>query len=362
MTSTPYGPSPAPRAHGGASASDVARAIGVSTAAVELVWSSEVVDLHLESFIPPRLWGLDLHARHAVGFPLYGHYFGHVDFPRALEGGLTGAMWSIATNVLRPGKGRAHHLAANARALAKELDAHAGMRVVRTHGEWLAARKDGLHAALVTVQGGNAFEGAPPSNPDGLVTRVTVVHLSNSTYGDTSSPLRTGKDRGLTADGGDFVRWLDAERIFVDLAHAGPETFWGAVKAHDRALPLIATHTGASAVHPMWRNLDDSQVKAIADTGGVVGVIIHRDFLGRRVRDGRVMIDHLEAFLRAGGEGCAAIGTDFDGFIVPPPDVRDGATAYYRLVEYMLERKWSEARIRGVLGENFLRSFALLRP
>jgi membrane dipeptidase len=360
--SPPLGPSPALAAHEGKSASDVARLAGVSTAAVELVWSSEVIDLHLESFIPPRLWGLDLQRRHAVGFPLWGHYFGHVDFPRALEGGLTGAMWSIATNVLRPGRTRARHLAENARALAKELDAHPKMRVVRTHGEWLAARREGLHAALVTVQGGNAFEGAPLENPDGLVTRVTVVHLSNSVYGDTSSPLRTAADRGLTSSGDEFVRWLDAERIFVDLAHAGPETFWGAVKAHDPSLPLVATHTGAKAVHPMWRNLDDAQIRAIADTGGVAGVIVHRDFLGRRVQDGRPMIDHLEAFIRAGGEGCAAIGTDFDGFIVPPPDVRDGATAYYRLVEYMLERRWSEDRIVGVLGANFLRAFARLRP
>jgi membrane dipeptidase len=356
------GPSPARRAHGDRTAGEVARDAGVSTAAVELVWSSEVVDLHLESFIPPRLWGYDLHRRHEIGFPFYGCLFGHVDFPRALEGGLTGAMWSIATNVVQPRSTRARHLAENARALARAIDAHPGMRVVRTHAEWLAARAEGLHAGLVCVQGGNAFEGAPLANPDGLVTRVTVVHLSNSVYGDTSSPARVGKDRGLTGRGEELVRWLDAERIFVDLAHAGPETFWTAVRAHDRSLPLIATHTGASAVHPMWRNLDDAQVKAIADTGGVVGVIAQRGFLGRGVRDGRVLIDHLEAFQRAGGEGCAAIGTDFDGFIVPPPDVRDAATTYYRLVEYMLERRWSEQRIAGVLGANFLRSFAALRP
>jgi membrane dipeptidase len=66
--------------------------------------------------------------------------------------------------------------------------------------------------------------------------------------------------------------------------------------------------------------------------------------------------------IRAGGEGAAALGSDYDGFIIPPRDLRDGATAYYRLVAYMLERGWREERIRGVLGENYLRSFRLLRP
>lgn len=358
---TPEASALALRAHG-ADAGKLAAALGISREAVELVWSSEVIDLHLESFIPPRLWGYDLHRRHSFRVPLNGCFFGHLDFPRAIEGGLTGAMWSIATNITRASSGRATHLEANARALAASIARHPQMRVVRSNTEWLAARGEGLHGALVCVQGGNAFEGRDYVNPDGLLTRVTVVHLSNSIFGDTSSPLRTSTDRGLTDAGRAFIAWLNQERIFVDLAHAGTKTFWGAVQAHDRTQPLIVTHTGSKSVHDMWRNVEDHQVKAIADTGGVLGVIIHRAFLGRRVRDGRVMLDHLEAFIRAGGEGCAALGTDYDGFIIPPPELRDGATAYYRLVHYMLERKWSEARIRGILGGNFLRSFAALRP
>jgi membrane dipeptidase len=349
-------------AHHGKEAGEVAALVGASREAVELVWSSEVVDLHLESFIPPRLWGYDLHERHSYLVPLGGRFFGHVDFPRALEGGLTGAMWSIATNITRLAGGRARHLDDNVRGLARSIDAHLGMKVVTSHTEWVAARARGLHAALVTVQGGNAFEGKPYENPLGLVTRVTVVHLSNSIFGDTSSPLRLRGERGLTPKGADFITWLNQERIFVDLAHAGPKTFWGAVAAHDRTQPLIVTHTGASAIHPMWRNIDDAQIKAVADTGGVIGVILQSSFLGRNVADGRAVLDHLEAFIRAGGEECAAIGSDYDGFIIPPADLRDGATAYYRLVTYMLERGWSEARIRGILGENFLRSFRALRP
>lgn len=347
----------------GLSAADVAKNAGVAIDAVELVWSSEVVDLHLESFLPPRLWGYDMLARHDHRWPFGGWLFGHVDVPRALEGGLTGAMWSIATNIAQPSAWRFGVLEKNVAELRRTLEGSPHVSVVTSHTEWTKARALGKHAALVTVQGGNAFDGATALvNPSGLVTRVTVVHLSNSRLGETSSPARMGNDAGIRVPGKDFVAFLNAERIFVDLAHASPKTFWDALDVHDRSQPAIVTHTGASAVHDMWRNIDDRQIRAIADTGGVCGVILQKSFLGRRVKDGRVVLNHLEAFIRAGGEGCAAIGTDLDGFIIPPPEMQDGATVYYRLVAYMLERKWSETRIRGVLGENFLKSFAALRP
>lgn len=344
-------------------AGEVARTAGVPREAVELAWGCDVVDLHLESFIPPRLWGYDLLRRNRS--PLGGWFFGHLDVPRAIEGGLTGAMWSIATNVARGARGRADIFERNARALRETLERSGRVEIARSVAEYRAARARGKHAALISVQGGNALEGAEDrlaTIADGALTRVTVVHLSSSIYGDTSSPLRMRGDRGLTDAGRELVRRLNEARIFVDLAHVSPQGFWDAVEVHDRSQPLIDTHTGASAAHPTWRNVDDRQIRAIADTGGVVGVIFHRAFLGSSVHDGRAVLDHLEAVIRAGGEEAAALGSDYDGMIIPPPDLRDGATAYYRLVGYMLERHWSEARIRRVLGENFLRSWAALRP
>ena len=342
---------------------DVARASAVPREAVELARTCEIVDLHLESFIPPRLWGYDLLAKNRS--PFGGRWFGHLDVPRAIEGGLTGAMWSIATNITRSAARRPGILEENITALHRTLEKSGRIEVVRTHSEYVAARGRGKHAALVTVQGGNALEGIEEkvgTVGGGVLTRVTVVHLSNSRYGDTSSPLRLGTDRGLSDRGRELVRHMNEARVFVDLAHASPRTFWDAVEVHDRTQPLIDTHTGASAVHPMWRNLDDAQIKAIADTGGVVGVIFADNFLGKRGKSLESVVDHLEAMIRAGGEECAALGSDYDGMIIPPRELRDGAHAYYRLVASMLARGWREDRIRRVLGTNFLRSFAALRP
>ena len=350
----------------GRDAGEVAVEAGVPREAVELAWASEIVDLHLETFIPPRLWGYDLHVEHTPRGPFGGWFFGHLDLPRVLAGGLTGAMWSIATNIAQPSSRRFAVLEANLEALRASLEKSPHVEVVRDHRGYVAAREAGKHAALLTVQGGNAYQGSPDgvrAIADRSVVRVTVVHLSNSLFGATSSPLRLGRDTGLSDAGRDFVRALNGERIFVDLAHVSERGFWDAVEVHDRSQPLIVTHTGIQEVHRCWRNIDQKQVRAVADTGGVVGIIFQGSFLGPMGdRGGRRVIDHLDAVIRYGGEDAAAIGSDYDGAIIPPPELQNGKHAYYRLVAWMLERGWKDTRIQRVLGRSFLASFARLRP
>jgi membrane dipeptidase len=334
---------------------------------VQLLYGSEVFDLHIESFIPPRLWGYDLHEKHDPP-PLGGRLFGHLDFPRAIEGGLTGGMWSISTNILRSARKRLEIVRRNFDDLRATVERNGSqMRVVRTFAEYQRARADGLHAALLCIQGGNALEAAPEGPaaiPDRLLTRVTVVHLSNSCYGTTSSPFALTSKRGLTDRGREFVQQLDAERVFVDLAHINVPGFWDAVEVHDSSLPLLVTHTGVDGVRDMWRNIDDAQIRAVADTGGTIGIIFQAGFLARSggPKDGRMVVEHMQHVIDVAGDEFVSLGTDYDGFIVPPKDLRDGGVAFARLVHYMLERGWSEERVRRVLGENFLRTFRMLRP
>lgn len=340
----------------------MAERAGVSPDTVALVRDAEVVDLHLETYIPPRLFGYDLavrHDRHWLG----GHFFGHLDFPRALDGGLTGAMWSIATNIARGANGRWRALEANVAGLRAALEADGRFEVVRSSTEYRAARARGRHAALISVQGGNAYEAAPSAAALEDVVRVTVMHLSSSCFGATSSPAKLGGG-GLTARGKEFVAELDAARVFVDLAHVDRRGFWDAVEVHDRSLPLIDTHTGVCAVKDHWRNLDDDQLRAIAETGGVIGIMFEPGFLRARgmKNDAAMVIAHLEHVIDVAGEDAAALGSDYDGAITPPPDLRDGALAFYRLAQRMLDAGWTEARIRKVLGLNFVRSFERLRP
>ena len=344
-----------------------ARSLGISREAVELTRTAEVIDLHIDTFIPPRLYRYDLHKRHGHGL-LGGRFFGHLDFRRILEGGLSGAMWSITTNPYRRAASRWRVFQRNV-ARFKDLIASTdgAFRITPTYPEYRAARAAGAHAVIPVIQGGNALQAAPDgvaSIPDDMISRITLVHLTNSAYGITSSPLKGWKGkRGLSDAGRDLIRQMNARRVFVDLAHINEAGFWDAVEVHDRSQPLIATHTGVDGVRKHWRNLDDRQIKAIADTGGTIGIIFSKAFLARRggPRDGRMIIEHMAHVIDVAGEDFVSVGSDYDGAIVPPGELRSG-DAFPRLVQHMLDQGWSPERVTKVLGGNFLRAFEALRP
>lgn len=341
-----------------------ARSLGISKEAVDLYLACEVIDLHVDSFIWTRIAGYDLLRRHGSG-AFGGRFYSQVDLPRVREAQISGAMWSITTHPFRSAPARASAFSENLNAL-RGIFARAGdaARLVRTHAEYRAVRARGLHAAMIAIQGGNALdrELSDLERLEDCVLRVTLVHLTNSALGPSSVP--SNADRGLTEQGRAYVEALDARRVFVDLAHIGRRAFFDAVAVHDPSLPLIVTHTGVDGAHPSWRNLNDDQLRAIAATGGVVGAVYHGQYLsGHLWSGGRAsdIVRHLEHIVRTVGPEVPALGSDWDGLIIPPKDMRT-CLELPRLVQAMLDRKFSPELIRGILGENFLRAFERLRP
>ena len=273
----------------------VARELGVSSDAVALVRSSEVVDLHLDTFIWTRVFGYDFGRRHGNG-PLDARYFSQTDVPRICDANLTSAVWSITTNPFRPMRNRAVTFHKNLARLRRLLRDDPRTEHVRTLTEYAAARAQGRHAALIGVQGGNALDSDPDlvrAIPDDSVVKITVLHLKSSTLGRTSTPepWRAGASTQLTAKGREFVAACDDARVLVDLAHIHPDSFWDAVDVHDPSLPFIVSHTGVDGVTLHWRNLDDDQLIAVARSGGTVGIMFECGFVGadRRVEPHRVV-------------------------------------------------------------------------
>lgn len=343
-----------------------ARDLEISTEAVELYLASDVIDLHVDAFIWHRVFGRDPTRRHGLG--LFGRRFwGHIDFPRALEAQLGGATWVITTNPARTAAGRRATFERNLVGLRRLLEGVDGQfALVRTAAEYRAARQAGKHGAFVGIQGGNALDeslDALDLLDDQTVLRITLVHLSSSRLGTTSSPLgRAGRDRGLSDFGRDYVRRLNDKRIFVDLAHINRRGFFDAVEVHDKSQPLLVTHTGIGGVYRHWRNLDDDQLRAIADTGGTIGVMYHPSFLGDD--DGAHwasrIVDHLQHVVETVGEDHASLGSDWDGAIATPRDMPT-CLELPRLVQRMLDRGFSDRCVGKILGGNFLRVVAALR-
>jgi len=346
-----------------------ARDLGVSLEAVELYAASDVIDLHIDTFIWNRTWGYRMGQRHGRG-AFRARFYGHADFPRVREAGLTGAIWVITTNpTRRDADDRARVFVENFARLRATIESYPrDFALARTAAEYRRARAEGRHAAFIGIQGGNCLDrdiDALELIPDRHVVRITLVHMSNSRIGTTSAPVPFFMGRrteGLTPFGREYVQRLDAKRIFVDLAHISKAAFWDAVEAHDKTLPLIDTHTGVDGVLPHWRNLDDAQIKAIAATGGTVGVMYHGEFIAGahwRWKADRI-VDHLAHIVKVGGDDAASLGSDWDGAIVTPRDMPT-CLELPVLVQRMLDRRWSTDRIQKILGGNFLRALEALR-
>ncbi len=338
-----------------------AQALGVSEEAVALFRASEPIDLHVDSFIWRRVFGYDLRRAHRGGF-LGRRFFGHADFPTALESGLAGATWVITTNPARSTAGRRRAFERNLRTLQSLLEEADGIRHVRTAAEFRAARLAGEHGAFIGIQGGNALDDgieALDLIADGSVLRVTLVHLTPSTLGASSAP-GSRRHAGLTDFGRSYVERLNELRVGVDLAHISRPGFFDALEVHDSSQPILVTHSGLAGVYEHWRNITDEQLRKVADTGGTVGVILHAPFLGRRRVTVSHVVDHIGHIIETVGDDHASIGTDYDGAISPPKDL-PGLWALPRLVQEMLDRAWSAARVQKILGGNALRVIEALR-
>jgi len=339
------------------SSADWARELDVPSAAVELYRDSDVIDLHVDSFIWQRTFGYDLTKRHRA--PLWGAFLGQVDFPRIREAEISGATWVITTNPLREPADRARAFESNLEQLcgtfARVPDE---FQLVTNAREYDIARSAGKHAAFLGIQGGNALDASLSELArlcDARILRITLVHLSSSRIGSTSSPMRLS-DSGLSGFGGQMVELLNERKVLVDLAHISARGFWAARDAHAKDIPFVVTHTGVSGVYRHWRNLDDDQIRAVAESGGVVGIMYHAPFLGDRPWAGRVetIARHLAHVLRVGGEDTPALGSDWDGNIITPRDMPT-CLELPRLVAALTKLGIEDRVVQKILGRNFLR-------
>jgi membrane dipeptidase len=106
--------------------------------------------------------------------------------------------------------------------------------------------------------------------------------------------------------------------------------------------------------HPLWRNLSDETCRAIADKGGVVGIIFAPQYLGGR--SFQHVVRHIEHALQVMGEDGVALGSDFDGMVPLPTGMRD-VRDLPKLTAAMLEAGMPVRVVEKVLGHNFRRFF-----
>lgn len=159
---------------------------------------------------------------------------------------------------------------------------------------------------------------------------------------------------GLTDAGRELVKQCNQLGIMLDMSHLNEKGFWETVKLSDA--PIVATHSNVHALCPSPRNLTDDQLAAIADSGGCVGLNFHVGFLrsdGRRDTDTPldVMVEHLAYLVEKLGENGVALGSDFDGALMPRGIGDVGGLA--SLARAMEKAQFGEALIRKICLENW---------
>lgn len=346
------------------SAERLEKRLRISHEAASLFHESDVIDLHIESYSFYRSFGYHPYKRHTGGLNR-ALLVGQVDLPRLLETGINGATWVITANPLRPAADRAASFAAHLAELTSLLTGADGhVAVVRNVAEYREAAVAGKHGCFLGIQGANAL----PPEPEFLdqyrdnLLRVTLLHLTNTAWGATSTPQLFHRDSGLSDLGYAFVEKLNELRIGVDLAHISERGFWDAVRVADRSQPLLVTHTGVKGAHDHWRNLDDKQLKAVAESGGTVGIMYHSAYLGDGLFSGRLatVVRHIRHALRVVGADHVSLGSDWDGAICTPRDMPT-CSELPLLVEALLQSGVDSNTIQKVLGANFLRVVAALK-
>jgi membrane dipeptidase len=226
------------------------------------------------------------------------------------------------------------------------------VRIAGTAAELEENLARGRISAVLGIEGAHALEGHPERVTElrGLGVRfMSLTHLTNNELGGSSSLLMG--DRPLTALGRQVVEAMVAARMPVDLAHAAHRTVRD-ISEH-REARLFCSHTGVNGATRSWRNLDDAELRAIAERGGVVGIIFATVYLGGRSVDD--LIRHVEHALDVAGEDAVAFGSDFDGMVPMPSGIRD-VTDVPKLVEALARRRPASV-VEKVSWKNWRRFF-----
>ncbi|MEZ4359012.1 MAG: dipeptidase [Kofleriaceae bacterium] len=312
-----------------------------------------VLDLHADTAKLMDRVDFDLADRHDRPMPGLANFLGHVDLPRLRDGGVAAQFFSFWT-VPYPERGCAASVDRQLDALDRAmLRTPEQLEWTRTGDDIRRAKARGAVAALGGIEGGQALEGS--LEPIERFSRrgvryLGLLHFSANAIGAPAKGRGADAARGLTGFGRDVVRECERTGVIVDLAHINRRGFFDALEVARR--PVMVSHTGVLGVHAHWRNIDDEQIRAVAQGGGCIGVIFSKRYLGGSSIE--AVVDHLLHVLDVGGEDVAALGSDFDGFVVPPAGLED-VSCMPNLTVALSRRGVAPRLLEKILGGNALR-------
>jgi membrane dipeptidase len=248
-----------------------------------------------------------------------------------------------------------------ASAVAQEVAAVADrdLTLIRTIAELEACLAGGEPGAILHLEGAEPIE-PDLGNLDAWIARgmrsLGIVWSRPNAFGrgvPFHYPGGPGAGPGLTDAGRELVRACNERGVMLDLAHLNEPGFFDVAEISDR--PLVVSHAAAHSLAPMPRSLTDEELDAIADSGGLVGVVF--DTVMTR-NDGELVFDtaldviagHIEYIAERIGLDHVALGSDFDGCY--PPAALDDASKMQALLDVL---RWDDDELVKLAHGNWLR-------
>ena len=204
---------------------------------------------------------------------------------------------------------------------------------------------------------------------------VRMVGLTWNARNPFADGLGAEDDRGLTPLGEELVDRLVELGAMIDLSHASTRTYADVLEHAPAHATILVSHAGCSGVHDHPRNLSDEQLQALAERGGVLGIMCLPITVGSESLE-RV-VDHVDYAVELLGIEHVGLGADFIrqvnratggepivGGLLPPGMASDaaiegleGPDGYPNLVDALRRRGYDGERLDAILGGNLLRLF-----
>lgn len=181
-----------------------------------------------------------------------------------------------------------------------------------------------------------------------------------------------GKKGGLTDFGIQVIREAEALGMFIDVSHLNDEGFWDVMEVSKRT--IIASHSNCRSIANVMRNLDDDQIKAIANKSGIIGMNACSSFISdnENEQDTKHLINHVDHIVKLVGIEHVALGFDFCDFMRETQetskvegvnmsfDIIKGHRNIKQFTETLLAHGFLEDEIALILGGNLINFYKKL--
>lgn len=209
-------------------------------------------------------------------------------------------------------------------------------------------------ATLLAIEEGGAIDGSLEALRCLYELGVRAMTLTWSNRNDIADGINeeaTGS--GLTLFGKQVVSEMNRLGMLVDVSHISTAGFWSVIETSTK--PIIATHSNAKSLCSHPRNLNDEQIKALAQNGGLAGITFAGQFLEEDWRNACIesVYKHIDYMLNLiGNDDHIGFGSDFDGISHPPYNIQ-GVQDYKPLIEY-LSKYYSDETINKITHQNVI--------